>query len=208
MLFALNMASGRASYPSTLVSVSPSEESSRWAATRGRTTPALHPRHHHGLWYQLSLRHCPQASLHALRCEHGVWWLGSSKKFHNRVSSGLRPNAPRFGCWLDSVCSIARRGRLLGPRASCPSVEERCRLCIHVRGGTDSHHNGALEQRSRWRWRTSSATHRWPPLRRGRRHHGGSMSGSCLGAGPPMEEAPHAQVSAAHTDPRSETVLA
>ena len=34
---------------------------------------------------------------------------------------------------------------------------------------------------------TSSSTHRWPPLRRGRRHHGGSMSESCLGALAPDE---------------------
>ena len=29
--------------------------------------------HHNGCGYQLFLRHCPQASLHALRCEHGDW---------------------------------------------------------------------------------------------------------------------------------------
>ena len=34
----------------------------------------------------------------------------------------------------------------------------------------------------------SSAIHRWPPLRRGRRHHGGSMTESCLGALIPNEK--------------------
>ena len=48
----------------------------------------------------------------------------------------------------------------------------------------------------------SSATHRRPLLRRGRRHHGDSMSESCLGALVPMREALYAEVSAAHTVPR------
>ena len=37
---------------------------------------------------------------HVLLCEHGFLWSGSSGEFYDRVSSGLRPNVPFFGCWL------------------------------------------------------------------------------------------------------------
>ena len=43
----------------------------------------------------------PEAGFrHALRCVHGFLWSGSSREFYDRVSSGLRRNAPFFGCWL------------------------------------------------------------------------------------------------------------
>ena len=46
----------------------------------------------------------PEAGFrHVLRCVHGFLWSGSSREFYDRVSSGLRPNAPFFGCWLGNV---------------------------------------------------------------------------------------------------------
>ena len=43
----------------------------------------------------------PEAGFrHVLLCEHGFLWSGSSRESYDRVSSGLRPKAPFFGCWL------------------------------------------------------------------------------------------------------------
>ena len=60
----------------------------------------------------------PEAGFrHVLRCEHGVWWCFGSRDSYDRVSSGLRSNAPSFGCWLGTkpptVCSFVLRRRLL-----------------------------------------------------------------------------------------------
>ena len=65
----------------------------------------------------------PEAGFrHVLRCEHGVWWCFGSRESYDRVSSGLRSNAPSFGCWLgtkpSTVCSFVLRSRLLAPRFS------------------------------------------------------------------------------------------
>ena len=38
------------------------------------------------------------------RSEHGVWWPGN-----NRVSSGLRPSAPRFGGWIDGLSDCVKK---------------------------------------------------------------------------------------------------
>ena len=51
-------------------------------------------------------------------------------------------------------------------------------------------------------------THRWPPLRRGRRHHGGFAMKLCLDAEPPMRGDSSRRVSAAHTEPSLEAAVA
>ena len=110
------------------------------------------------------------------------------------------------------VCSIAGKRRVQAPRASDPSVEERPRLCIHVCGGTDSHHN----------WRGYPLSLRQCPQAspEAKREADGAgnvqrdpspatfetRSATCRSHASvlwhPMSKALHAEVSPAHTDPR------